>query len=485
MRGPSGGVSGTLARTMVDVWARLEPHLASVQKPARYIGCELGAEVPSPAPGRVGWLLVYPDTYEIGLPNQGLQILYEILNERPDAVAERSYAPWTDLEEVLRREGMPLFSVDTHRSADEFDVLAFNLSAELVYTNVLNCLDLAGVPVRVGRPHRRAPARRRRRPRHLQPRAAGRLPRLRRARRRRGGRRRDQRGRSAAWIARRPDRAASTCCARWPASRACTCPALYEARYLPDGRLEATVPIDPAAPAGRREAHHRRPGRLALPEAAAGAAHRGGARPPQRRGVPRLHPGLPLLPGRDDHPSGARAAGRPGALDGRSRACAAPATTRWRSPACPPPTSPGIEDVVATAMDDSVGCGNVSVSLPSLRVDAFTVGDRRPDPEGPAHRPHLRTRGGHVADAPGDQQAHHRGRPLRRRRLGLQPGLAAREALLPHRAPHRDRRGHPRHHRAGPPLRGAGQGQRPQRLGHGERRRVRARRRSRRSSGSA
>ena len=122
---------------MVDVWARLEPHLASVQKPARYIGCELGAEVPPPAPDRVGWLLVYPDTYEIGLPNQGLQILYEILNERPDALAERSYAPWTDLEEVLRREGIPLFSVDTHRSADEFDVVAFNLSAELVYTNVL------------------------------------------------------------------------------------------------------------------------------------------------------------------------------------------------------------------------------------------------------------------------------------------------------------------------------------------------------------
>ena len=133
---------------MVDVWARLEPHLASVQKPARYIGCELGAEVPPPGPERVGWLLVYPDTYEIGLPNQGLQILYEILNERPDALAERSYAPWTDLEEVMRREDIPLFSVDTHRSADEFDVIAFNLSAELVYTNVLNCIDLAGVAVR-------------------------------------------------------------------------------------------------------------------------------------------------------------------------------------------------------------------------------------------------------------------------------------------------------------------------------------------------
>src|SRR5471030_2121986 len=97
---------------------------------------------------RVAFLLIYPDTYEIGLPNQGLQILYEILNERPDAVAERAYAPWTDMEASMRGRGLPLFSVDTHRAAEDFDVLAFNLSAELVYTNVLNLVDLAGVPVR-------------------------------------------------------------------------------------------------------------------------------------------------------------------------------------------------------------------------------------------------------------------------------------------------------------------------------------------------
>src|SRR5690242_851453 len=132
----------------MTLWPRLEPLLAKVQKPARYIGCEDGAVVPSHGPGRVAWLLVYPDTYEIGLPNQGLQILYEILNERDDAVAERSYAPWLDLEQELRREQVPLFSVDTHRPAGAFDVVAFNLSAELVYTNVLNCLDLAGIPVR-------------------------------------------------------------------------------------------------------------------------------------------------------------------------------------------------------------------------------------------------------------------------------------------------------------------------------------------------
>ncbi len=94
------------------------------------------------------WLLAYPDTYEIGLPNQGLQILYELLNERPDATAERAYAPWIDLEAEMRAHRLPLFSVDTHRAAGEFDVIAFNLSAELVFTNVLNCIDLAGVPVR-------------------------------------------------------------------------------------------------------------------------------------------------------------------------------------------------------------------------------------------------------------------------------------------------------------------------------------------------
>jgi radical SAM family uncharacterized protein len=138
---------------MSSLWARIEPLLARVQKPARYIGCEDGAIAPQQIDGRVragavSWLLAYPDTYEIGLPNQGLQILYEILNERADAVAERAYAPWRDLEPLLRANGVPLFSVDTHRAAGDFDLIAFNLSAELVYTNVLNMIDLAGVPVR-------------------------------------------------------------------------------------------------------------------------------------------------------------------------------------------------------------------------------------------------------------------------------------------------------------------------------------------------
>ena len=132
---------------MSNLWPRIEPLLARVEKPARYIGMEKGSLAPQHG-GRAAFLLCYPDTYEIGLPNQGLQILYEIVNERDDAVAERAYAPWVDMEASMRAAGVPLFSVDTHRAASDFDVLAFNLSAELVYTNVLNLVDLAGVPVR-------------------------------------------------------------------------------------------------------------------------------------------------------------------------------------------------------------------------------------------------------------------------------------------------------------------------------------------------
>ena len=132
---------------MESLWPQIERLLPQVAKPARYIGGEQGAQYPEHGPEKVAWLLLYPDTYEIGLPNQGLQILYEILNERQDAVAERAYAPWVDMEAAMRTAGVPLFSVEQHLPASAFDVLAFNLSAELVYTNVVNLIDLAGVPL--------------------------------------------------------------------------------------------------------------------------------------------------------------------------------------------------------------------------------------------------------------------------------------------------------------------------------------------------
>src|ERR1700704_239886 len=109
---------------MSNLWPRIEPLLAKVEKPARYIGMERGALAPVHRPGQAAFLLIYPDTYEIGLPNQGLQILYEILNERDDAVAERAYAPWVDLDRLMRRDTLPLFSFQSHRSAGSFDVMA-------------------------------------------------------------------------------------------------------------------------------------------------------------------------------------------------------------------------------------------------------------------------------------------------------------------------------------------------------------------------
>ena len=164
-----------LSGEMTSLWPRIEPLLAQVEKPARYIGGELGSQQPEHGPGRVAWLLIYPDTYEIGLPNQGLQILYEILNERPDAVAERAYAPWTDMEAAMRAAGVPLFSLEGNLAAGDFDVLAFNLSAELTYTNLLNLVDLSGVPVRSCRADRRPSACDRRWALRVQPRALGRL----------------------------------------------------------------------------------------------------------------------------------------------------------------------------------------------------------------------------------------------------------------------------------------------------------------------
>ena len=195
---PTMSVHQAESHEVLGLWDRLEPLLPRVQKPARYIGCEDGATTPdwsADVPGGpVAWLLTYPDTYEIGLPNQGLQILYEILNERPDALAERSYAPWVDLEAEMRAAGVPLFSVDTHRPAAAFDLLAFNLSAELTYTNLLNCIDLAGVPVRAAERRARPSPGGRGRSLHLQPRAHRRLRGPRGPGRRRGGRVRDHPG---------------------------------------------------------------------------------------------------------------------------------------------------------------------------------------------------------------------------------------------------------------------------------------------------
>src|SRR5690349_3275778 len=131
----------------VSVWPQLELLLPLVSKPIQYVGGELGMTVKPWESATVRWVLMYPDAYEVGLPNQGVQILYEVLNERPDALAERTYAVWPDMEAQLRSAGLPQFTVDGHHSVRDFDVLGMSFSTELGYTNMLTALDLAGIPL--------------------------------------------------------------------------------------------------------------------------------------------------------------------------------------------------------------------------------------------------------------------------------------------------------------------------------------------------
>jgi radical SAM family uncharacterized protein len=129
------------------VWPRLEPLLPRVSKPIQYVGGELGAQLKDWDSAAVRWALMYPDAYEVGLPNQGVQILYEILNELPDVLAERTYAVWPDLEALMRAHGVPQFTVDSHRPVGGFDLLGVSFATELGYTNLLTALDLAGIPL--------------------------------------------------------------------------------------------------------------------------------------------------------------------------------------------------------------------------------------------------------------------------------------------------------------------------------------------------
>ncbi|RZS31389.1 radical SAM family uncharacterized protein [Herbihabitans rhizosphaerae] len=130
-----------------SVFPRLEALLPRVSKPVQYVGGELNATVKDWDSADVRWALMYPDAYEVGLPNQGVMILYEVLNERPDALAERTYAVWPDLEALMREHGVPQFTVDGHRPVGEFDLLGVSFATELGYTNLLTALDLAGIPL--------------------------------------------------------------------------------------------------------------------------------------------------------------------------------------------------------------------------------------------------------------------------------------------------------------------------------------------------
>lgn len=126
---------------------KLERLLSRVTKPARYVGGEVNSIAKDWKKVRVKIALAYPDVYEVGMSNLGLAILYDLINSQEEFAAERVYAPWPDMEEAMRREGMPLFSLETRHPLKEFDFVGFSLQYELTYTNVLNMLDLAGIPI--------------------------------------------------------------------------------------------------------------------------------------------------------------------------------------------------------------------------------------------------------------------------------------------------------------------------------------------------
>jgi radical SAM family uncharacterized protein len=131
-----------------QIEASLERILLKVQKPGRYVGGELNTVIKDWESIDTRIALVFPDIYDIGISNLGLQILYDLVNQRPDALAERAYAPWVDMEEQMRANAIPLYSLETKHALADFDILGFSLPYETLYTNALNILDLAGIPLR-------------------------------------------------------------------------------------------------------------------------------------------------------------------------------------------------------------------------------------------------------------------------------------------------------------------------------------------------
>lgn len=125
----------------------LDRILPTVSKPARYTGGEWNSVVKDWDACDVRWVLAFPDTYEIGMSNLGLAILYDRLNAQVGVLAERVYAPWVDMEQAMRASGLPLFSLENRQPLTEFDLIGFSLPYEQVYTNLLNMIDLAGLPV--------------------------------------------------------------------------------------------------------------------------------------------------------------------------------------------------------------------------------------------------------------------------------------------------------------------------------------------------
>lgn len=132
----------------MELEARLEEILPQVENPTRYMGREVNSTVKDLSDVGVKIALSFPDVYEVGMSHLGIKILYHLLNQRDEVAAERVYAPWWDMEEKMRKEDIPLFTLENKAAVNSFDILGFTLQYELSYTNLLNILDLANLPLR-------------------------------------------------------------------------------------------------------------------------------------------------------------------------------------------------------------------------------------------------------------------------------------------------------------------------------------------------
>ena len=300
-----------------SLFPRLEPLLPQVQKPIQYVGGELNSTVKDWDACDVRWALMYPDAYEVGLPNQGVMILYEVLNEAEGVLAERTYTVWPDLEALMREHGVPQFTVDAHRPVGAFDVLGVSFSTELGYTNFLLALDLAGIPLLSAdrtddhpivitgghaafNPEPIAD--------FIDAAVLG-------------------DGEQAvleitavirAWKAAGRPGGRDELLLRLARTGGVYVPRFYDVDYLPDGRIKRVAPNRPGVP--WRVSKHTvmdldewpYPKQPLVPLAE--TVHERMS----RRDLPRLHPRLPLLPGRHDHPTGARALDHRHRRDGRA-----------------------------------------------------------------------------------------------------------------------------------------------------------------------
>lgn len=126
---------------------KIDSLLDQVQKPARYMGGEMNAVLKDPDQVAIRYAFAFPDVYEVGMSHLGARILYDIINKREDALCERVFMPWVDMADLMRKENVPLFSIESRSSVRSFDMLGITLQYEMSYTNILEMLDLAGIPL--------------------------------------------------------------------------------------------------------------------------------------------------------------------------------------------------------------------------------------------------------------------------------------------------------------------------------------------------